>query len=135
MAKTFKVMILTPSKVVLEEDVEKIFTSTVDGSIEFLPGHAATILSTVPCITRVYDATGNKKELFTSKGIINFSNNSMSFCCDAAEFPEEVDLSRAEAAKERAEAKIKDYSKFDVKRAEAALARANMRIELKKHSL
>lgn len=135
MAQTFKVKILTPSKVAMDEEVEKVFTKTTAGNIEFLPGHAPIILSTIPCVTVVYDGNGNKRELFTSKGVINISNKELTFCCDAAETSEEIDLDRAKAAKERAENRIKDSSKNDVRRAKAALARAMVRIELKESVL
>lgn len=135
MAKTFKIKILTPSRVVIEEEVEKFFTSTINGNVEFLSGHAPIILSTIPCITIIEGSNGEKKEVFTSKGVINIKDNALVFCCDAAELPEEIDLARAESAKERAEKRIKESSKFDVERARASLARAMIRMDLKKHSL
>ncbi|MGG7176919.1 ATP synthase F1 subunit epsilon [Clostridium paraputrificum] len=135
MAKTFKVKILTPSRVVIEEEAEKVFTSTINGNVEFLAGHAPIILSTIPCITIIEGSNGEKKEIFTSKGVINVKNNELTFCSDAAELPEEIDLARAESAKERAEKRIKESSKFDVERARAALVRAMVRMDLKKHSL
>lgn len=135
MAKTFKIKILTPSRLVIEEEVEKAFTNTANGNVEFLADHAPIILSTVPCITTLYDLNGNKKELFTSKGVINMKNNELVFCCGSAEFPEEIDLSRAESAKERAEKRLKEPSKFDAARAQAALARSLVRLDLKKQSI
>ena len=134
MAKTFKVRILTPSEVVVDEEVEKIFTKTINGELEFLAGHAPIILSTIPCITTIYDLNGTKKELFTSKGIVNIIDKELVFCCDSAEYPEKIDLSRAEEAKKRAEKRIKDSEKYDDERARLALDRAVARIELKKHS-
>lgn len=135
MAKTFVLKVLTPSRTVIDEEVQKVFLNTVNGMLEFLPGHAPIILSTVPCVTVIYDKEGNKRELFTSKGVVNLSNNELVFCSDAAETPEEIDMARAESAKERAEKRLKETSKFDVARAKAALARAMIRIELKKQSL
>ena len=135
MAKTFILKILTPSKMVINEEVEKVFVNTVNGAVEFLPNHAPIITSTVPSATIFYDKAGNKKELFTSRGVINLNNNEIMFCSDAAELVEDIDLARAEEAKERAEKRIKDSSKFDVARAQAALIRANIRIGLKKHSI
>ena len=96
MAKTFKVKILTPSKVVVEGEIEKVFTRTSNGQLEFLAGHAPIIVSTVPCVTILHDSEGNTREIFTSKGVISISKNELTFCCDAAEFAEEIDLARAE---------------------------------------
>ena len=135
MAKTFILKILTPSKMVVNEEVEKVFVNTINGMVEFLPNHAPIIMSTVPSVTVFYDKVGTKKELFTSRGVINLSNNEIMFCSDAAELVEDIDLARAEEAKGRAEERLKDSSKFDVARAQAALIRANIRIGLKKHSI
>ena len=63
MAKTFILKILTPSKMVINEEVEKVFVNTVNGAVEFLPNHAPIIMSTVPSGTIFYDKAGNKKEL------------------------------------------------------------------------
>lgn len=94
MAKTFRVKILTPSEVVIDEEVEKFFTQTQNGNVEFLAGHAPIILSTVPCISTIYDSNGNKKEIFTSKGVINIIDKELLFCCDTAEFSDGVDFEK-----------------------------------------
>ena len=135
MTKTFKLKIVTPSKMVIDEEVQKVFVTTVNGIVEFLPNHASIIMSSVPSITSYYDSEGNKKELFTSTGVINLSDNTIMFCTEVAEFAEDINLERAQASKERAENRIKEASKFDVNRAKASLNRAKIRIELKKHSV
>ena len=51
-------------------------------------------------------------------------------CVDAAEWPKDIDVSRAKEAKERAESRLSNRDKdIDVKRAEIALVRAFARIE------
>ena len=132
MAKTFKLKIITLNKTVVDKDVEKLFTKTQLGEIEFLSGYAPSIISTVPCITKIWDEDGTTEEIFTSKGIINIKNNELIFFCDAAEYPEEIDFERAEKAKERAEKRISEKEKYDVIRAEAALQRAIVRLSLRK---
>ena len=132
MAKTFKLKIITLDKIIVDKEIEKLFTKTAYGEIEFLPGYAESIISTVPCITKICDENGSTEEVFTSKGIINIKNNELTFFCDAAEYPEEIDFERAEKAKERAEKRISEKEKYDIKRAEAALQRAIVRLSLKK---
>lgn len=133
MAKTFKLKILSLEKVVLDEEVEKIFVKTVDGDLEILCNHASIIVSTIPCVTVIVDKDGNKIELATSKGVINMVNNELTFCLGSAELAEEIDLDRARDAKERAETRIKDSSDYDVDRAKLSLARAITRINFKEH--
>ena len=62
-------------------------------------------------------------------------NNELVFCLDAAETADEIDLDRAKKAKERAEKRLSDPSKYDVERAKLALARAIIRIDFKNKSL
>ena len=133
MAKTFKLKILSLDKVVLEEEVEKVFVKTVGGELEILCNHASIIISTIPCVTVIFDKDGNKIELVTSKGVINMVNNELTFCLGSAELAEEIDLDRARDAKERAEKRIKDSSDYDVERAKLSLARAITRINFKEH--
>ena len=133
MAKTFKLKILSLDKVVLEEEVEKVFVKTVGGELEILCNHASIIISTIPCVTVIFDKDGNKIELVTSKGVINMVNNELTFCLGSAELAEEIDLDRAKDAKERAEERIKDSSNYDVERAKLSLARAITRINFKEH--
>ena len=132
MAKALKLNILTPSKVVIDQEVQSVFTESYNGKVEFLANHAPIILSTITGVTEYLDIAGQRKKLFTSKGIINLKNNELVLCCDAAEYPEEIDLERARRAKERAEKRLQDKSKIDVARAEAALNKALIRISLKK---
>ena len=132
MAKTFKLKIITLDKIVVDKEIEKLFTKTAYGEIEFLPGYAESIISTVPCITKICDENGSTEEVFTSKGIINIKNNELTFLCDAAEYPEEIGFERAEKAKKRAENRLSEKEKYDIKRAEAALQRAIVRLSLKK---
>ena len=133
MAETLKVKIITLNKIVTEENVTKIFLKDRAGSLEIMAGHAPMILSTVPNITLLEKSDGSKTELFTSKGVINVSNNEVTFCCDAAETREEIDLNRAKKAKERAEGRIKNPSSYDVERAKLALSRAILRIGFKEN--
>jgi F-type H+-transporting ATPase subunit epsilon len=133
MAKTFKLKILSLEKVVLEEDVEKVFVKTANGDVEFLCDHASSIISTIPCVLVIIDKDGKKIEMAVSKGVINMMNNELSFCLDAAESAEEIDLDRALAAKKRAEERIQDSSKYDIERAKLSLARAITRINFKGH--
>ncbi|GAB6169229.1 F0F1 ATP synthase subunit epsilon [Clostridium carnis] len=129
MAKTFKLDIITPDKQALTLDVESLKTSTIDGGVEFRANHTDIILSTVPTTTTIVKADGSKQNLFTSSGIIYLKENHLKFCCDSMELPSEIDISRAESAKNRAEKRLNDTKDIDIERAKVALARANARIE------
>lgn len=135
MAKTFKLKIVSLNKEVFEDNVEKFFVKTKNGGMEILNSHAPMIASTIPCISRIVDDAGNTTDLFTSKGVLNVMNNEVVFCLDAAETADEIDLERAKKAKERAEKRLSEPSKYDVERAKLALVRAITRINFKEKSL
>lgn len=131
MAKTFTLKILTPEKVVVSEEVQKVFTKATSGSIEFLYGHEPMIISSASCITSFVDLNGKEKKIFTSKGIINVQRDAVTFCLDASEFPEDIDFERAKKAKERALNKIKEGSFENRDIINASIERAEIRMKLK----
>ena len=130
MAKSFKMKILTLGKIVMDNEVEKVFISSASGKVEVLANHAASIFSTIPSITRIIDAEGNEQVLFTSKGVMNIKNNEVTLCCDSAEYKNDIDLQRAEKSKERAERRINAQEKYNLDRAKEALLRAELRIKI-----
>ena len=75
---------------------------------------------------------GDKIKLFTTMGgIFQFKDNDAIILTDNAESGSDIDVARAKAAKERAEARLADKSaEIDAKRAEAALARAKARLKV-----
>lgn len=134
MANTLKVKVITLSKMVVEENIQKLFTKTPTGSLEILPDHAPMIISTKSCITSMVGSDGNKIDLFTSNGILTLKNNEITLCCDATELRDEIDLERAVASKERAERRINNPEENDIERAKMSLDRALVRIDFKQNS-
>ncbi len=64
-------------------------------------------------------------------GYITALDNRITIVTDAAEWPDEIDVERAQAAKERAEARLKqEKSNIDTTKVEAALKRAINRLEV-----
>ncbi|MGL5152549.1 MAG: ATP synthase delta/epsilon chain alpha-helix domain-containing protein [Clostridium sp.] len=134
MGNTFTLKIITPDKEIFNGEVISFNTETLNGRYEFLAHHASSIITTKPTISSYKVSEGVIERLFTSTGIVKVKNNVVILCCDAAERPEEIDLSRAEAAKERAEARLHEPSKNDVDRAKVALARAMTRLDIKSYN-
>lgn len=133
MANSFKLIISTPDKVFFNGDAISIKTDTTKGGIEILANHMPLITLLKPTQTVITDSQGNEKAFFSSYGIMKVVNNEVTFLCDAAELPEEIDIKRAEEAKERAEKRIQDKNGVDLKRAETALYRSLARLKVKGH--
>ena len=132
MGKTIKLNIVSPGREVLTEEIISLLTTEPNGKIEFLANHAPIIVATVPTVSSYTTSTGEKKRLFTSSGIIYVKDNVINFCCDSFNYPEEIDINRAEEAFKRAEERLTNKKdNVDIERAKRALARANARLQFK----
>ena len=116
MGKTIKLNIVSPGREVLTEEIISLLTTEPNGKIEFLANHAPSIVAAIPTVSVYTTANGDIKKLFTSSGIIYVKDNVINFCCDSFNYPEEIDINRAEEAFKRAEERLKmiKREKFDV---------------------
>lgn len=121
--------IITPEKIVYEDDVESIIAKGVKGSFGILPGHIP-FMSTLDIDTA--KVLKNGKEIYFSVigGAFQFKNNEAIILTEVAECGDDIDTVRAQLAKERAEASLSSAgNQRDVKIANAALARAMARLK------
>ncbi|AIY78632.1 ATP synthase F1 subunit epsilon [Clostridium botulinum] len=132
MADTFLLKIVTPDKDIFNGNIKRIFLRNSVGRLEILANHANMVTSTISSIVEFTDADGKDRKLFISKGIASIFNNEMTIFSESAEFSDNIDLNRAEKAKERAEKRLLEGNKYDKERAELALVRSIERINLKK---
>ncbi len=128
--KKLHLSIVSPSKVIIDKDVDMVIMRTVGGDMGILPGHenTTTILS-----LGEFRAINNDEEEVISVlgGFAEINGTSVTVLTDAAELSEEIDKERALTAKERAERRINNTtSEIDIQRAELALRRANVRLEV-----
>jgi F-type H+-transporting ATPase subunit epsilon len=126
-----KLNILTPGKEIFSGHIIDLNTENEEGKLELLPNHVAIITTVTPTVTTFTTVDKKKHSLFTSSGVLRMNNNEINLLCEAAEWPEEIDIDRAKEAKEKAEALLKQNSKIDTGRAELKLKRAVSRIRAK----
>lgn len=132
MGKTIKLNIVSPGREVLTEEIISLLTTEPNGKIEFLANHAPSIVAAIPTVSVYTTANSDIKKLFTSSGIIYVKDNVINFCCDSFNYPEEIDINRAEEAFKRAEERLTSKKEnVDIERAKRALARANARLQFK----
>lgn len=127
----FKLVISTPDRKVFDGDVKDLTTENDLGKFEILSNHTALITSLVPTVTTFTSADDRKLKLFTSTGVLKVQKNTASLLCETAEWPDEIDVDRAEEAKKKAEQLLKEKQKTDYKKAEFKLKRALARIKAK----
>jgi F-type H+-transporting ATPase subunit epsilon len=131
MADKIILRVVTPSRLLLDEEVDEVTAPGELGEFGVLPNHIAFLSTLVPG-EMSYKQGSSKKSLAVSGGYAEVLENVMTVLAPAAEFPDEIDNARAQRAKERAEklmAEINPEQK-DWKLAEAAFRRANARIQV-----
>ncbi|EAX47450.1 ATP synthase F1, epsilon subunit [Thermosinus carboxydivorans Nor1] len=129
MAKTVRLDIVTPERLAYSDDVNMVIARATDGDIGILPGHAPLIAGLEIAPLRILKDDGEKR-IAVCGGFIEVRPDKVTVLAGCAELPEEIDVKRAEAARERAEARLKYREGIDVARAEQALKRALMRLSV-----
>ena len=100
--QTLKFQIITPERVVFSEEVEQVSVMTREGEITILPNHIPLVGLLVPGEVR-YKKMGEEVGIVVSTGFVEVQpGNSVVLLADTAEHAAEIDLARAEAARERA---------------------------------
>ena len=125
---TLKLEVVTPERKVLSEEIVSLIVPAIEGYLGILPNHAPIISGLEPGVVK-YKVGGNYKKMAISGGFLEVSANKASILANTAELAEEIDVQRAQAAKERAEQRLQNKSDIDVLRAELALKRALARLK------
>jgi F-type H+-transporting ATPase subunit epsilon len=130
MADTFQLEIVTPAKLVVKETAEEAQIPGLTGYLGILPGHAPLITElAVGVIT--YKSSGTTHSLSVAWGFAEVLPDKVTILAEAAELPQDIDIARAQEAKERAEQLLKSNDarlEVDYARAEDALQRAENRL-------
>jgi F-type H+-transporting ATPase subunit epsilon len=130
MAETFQLEIVTPEKVVVKDAAEEIQIPGKEGYLGVLPGHAPLITElAVGKIT--YRAGGATRSLAVAWGFGEVLPNKVTILAETAELPGDIDVNRAQKAKQRAQERLSSGKPdVDYDRADAALKRAETRLEV-----
>jgi len=121
--------IVTPRGSVFSSDIKSCIAPGTDGEFCILENHTA-LLSALGIGMLKIQLTDGLKILATTGGFLEVYNNTISVMVETAEWAEEIDLDRAQAAAERARKRIQQKEDIDIPRAKLALARAMNRIKV-----
>jgi F-type H+-transporting ATPase subunit epsilon len=123
------VEIRSPDGVLFAGWADSVIAPAAKGSMGILPRHAALMSSLVVGLTKVRASTGTEVRLITGAGFLEVGANRVLLLVDFADDPAKVDVKRAEAARDRAQERLRTPGEqIDQARAEAALQRALMRL-------
>ena len=121
--------IITHERIVFEGDVDELVIQTKTGQMGILKDHIP--LTTVLDVGVTKAKQGDRYRYFaTMGGVLQFKDNVATILTDVCEDGCDIDVTRANDAKSRAEARLADTSaKIDSQRAQAALARSLARLK------
>ncbi len=127
----FTLDIVTLKKVVFSEEIQSIIAPGTEGYFGILPGHTPFVSSLQIGVVKIVKADGSAFTLATSGGFLMTDGKKVILLADTAESVAEIDVARAQSAKERSEKRLAERTAdLDVERAKAALARAINRIKV-----
>ena len=128
MADTFALRIITPDKVFYEGDVEMTEFNTTEGEIGIYRNHVPMTVIIKPGVLTITESEGEKKAALHA-GFVEILPDKVTILAEAIEWPDEIDLERAQSAEERARERIAARGEgIDLDRASVALQRALARI-------
>ena len=129
---TIRCEIVSQDRTVFQGDVDIVILPGVAGEMGILPNHAPVLTILKYGVIKVRQ--GSKEELFAvAGGMAEVQPTIVTILADAAENIMDIDITRAQAAKKRAEdalAKIKPEDQDTYLRMEAALRRSNLRLDV-----
>ena len=123
----------TPTRMLISADVEEVVAPGTEGYFGVWPGHAP-FLTTLGSGEVCYKTGREEQCLAVSGGFAEVTGERVIILAETAELPEEIDVARAQRAKERAELRLSGKSphgtpeEIDYTRAMAALTRAVARL-------
>jgi F-type H+-transporting ATPase subunit epsilon len=127
---TFLLEIVTPQRLLLSEEVSEVVAPGTEGYFGVQPGHIPFV-SNLTIGELTYRKGKEERHLAIIWGYAEVLPNRVTILTEEAERPEEIDVARAQAAKERAMTRLKRREPgTDLARADLALSRALVRLQV-----
>ena len=128
---TIRCEIVSQDRLVYEGDVDIVLIPATQGNMGILPNHAP-LLSTLGFGVITVRHKGEEEYFTVAGGIVEVQPQIVTILADRAENIKEIDISRAEEAKNRAEEYLKEGPPPDLDKyldIEASLRRSNLRLD------
>lgn len=130
--KTMNIKVMAPDRTFYEGDATFIEFNTIEGILGIYPKHIPMTVVVAPGVLRIVEENGTEKVAALHSGFAEILGDSITILAESVEWPDEIDVKRAEEAKIRAERRISEHSATDLNRAELALKRSMLRLQLTK---
>jgi F-type H+-transporting ATPase subunit epsilon len=130
----FKLEIVTPERLMFSDEIDVLTTPTTQGEISIMAHHVPLVTMIAPGEIKIKK---NKETSFltVTGGFIQVAMNKVTILADAAERAEEIDIDRAERARERARKMLTEKHLDSMSHADAvaALQRSLLRLKVARH--
>jgi len=136
MAATLKLEIVTPEATAYSEEVQMVTLPAIDGQIGVLPHHVPLLTQVVPG-ELIVDKNGQQTFLAVGEGLALVTGDRVSIVTDMAVAADSIDEARAEEARQRAAARLRDkLADEEVASVNASLARslAQLKVKHRRHT-
>jgi F-type H+-transporting ATPase subunit epsilon len=132
MADTLRLEIVTPAGTVYSEDVEMVTLPSIAGQMGILPRHVPLIAQMVPG-EMIVRKDGRDVFVATGEGLIEVTGNRVAVLTDLAIQADRIDEAKAEEARQRAEARLREkLSDEELAAVNASLTRSLVQLRIKR---
>ena len=131
MAEELLLEIVTPEKLAFSGSIDEVTCPGSEGEFGVLRGHAS-LLSAIKFGELSYLKDGKRTSYAVNTGYAEVTGSKVTVLVETAEKADQIDLERANRAKETAEQKMAKFAKEDpeFEKAKVALERAEMRLKI-----
>ncbi len=133
MAEQLQIQIVTPDKIVVDDEASIVMAPGSDGEFGVLNGHTPFLTGLQIGMVHYRDESNNERYVFVNGGFAEALPNKVTILAESAERRRDIDTTRAQEAMQRAEKRIESAvgdDDINVDRARVALARATWRLKL-----
>ena len=129
---TLRLEIVTPDAVAYSDDVEMVTLPAVEGQIGILPQHVPLMTQMVPG-EMIVRKGGQDRFLAVGEGFVEITGDRVAILTDMAVAAESIDEAKAEEARQRAQARLREkLSAEEIASVNAALAHSLAQIRVKR---
>ena len=130
---SIELQIVTPDKLLVKEQVDEVEIPGTEGYFGVLPGHTPMLASLA--VGELWYRKGQEKTyLSLAYGFAEVLPDRVTILAHLAERAEDIDITRAEEARRRAEARLQQAKDIDYERARSALIKSLARLQVASRS-
>ena len=131
--KRFRLEIFAPDRIFYKDDVYMVEYNTTEGEVGVYADHIPMTQVLSPGILTITEDETTQRKAALHTGFVEIARDKVIILAESVEWPEDIDVKRAEEARIRAERRLSDKGKVsDVQRAELALKKALIRESVSK---